>query len=353
MIRATGRYVAARLAALGRFARGTANQVRKHPYPVLVSFWVALIFTERLIAHQLAYNDSVWHALAKTANVFSFLVSWLLVLLSLLIDRRALAQLRRLASRIYGDTLKDILSPLPLLVCLMSVVIALSIGAARQETMGETFRHVAKDVIQLGVELLPSLAIAGIAGIVYIICSVIYHYLRVRTAAVDEAIHELIISAYFVVANAAIYVALTAILLMSALAAPARGEGFGGLLKDTLVYSLAVLGVVVGTYKAGEVLRQLKEPVYRWGLLAIMGMGTMTCTIPAIMLDLSFKDNVLRLGKAIEYPEAVQQRIIAVHIWVRLGLFVVLFVAAFLRLFSEIERINLEDSATHAATGGQ
>ncbi len=109
-------------------------------------------------------------------------------------------------------------------------------------------------------------------------------------------------------------------------------------------HSLLALAIVVGTYKAGETLRKLKTDLHRWAVLAIMAVTTIFCAIPALALDLYYKDSVLRAGRSIEYPETWHQELISAHIWERdFRLLIPLIIVAFLRFFREIERINLEE----------
>ena len=114
------------------------------------------------------------------------------------------------------------------------------------------------------------------------------------------------------------------------------------MLKDTLIYALVVLAIVVGTFKVGQTLRALSAHIHRWLVLVIMAFGTIACGVPAIVLEFNFKDNILRAGKSLEYLMPWQQDLIAVHIVIRLCLLIALITFAFLRFFREIERINLE-----------
>jgi len=344
--RRLARFASAAADRLRNQARGGLTAVRSHPYPLVVSFWLAVVFTERLVVDQMAHRDGVsfGSALASTSTVFCLLVTWLFALVSLLIDREAIANTLSGVRRFRERVLREVLSPLPiLLVSLLMFIGVLARGAVKTQSMSATIAEWAKAVSQQLAELRPALILAAVVTLVYFIWYVVYRYLRRRIARVEEAIHETIVGSFFVLANAATYMWLYAMAVIRLLPSTATADAVGGLLKDTLIYSLVWLAVVLGTYKAEETLRRLDRDVHRWMLLAVMGFGTMFCAVPAIALDLNFKDNILLAGKSTEYPAPWQQALVAAHIWLRdFGLLVPLLVVAFLRFFKEVERINLE-----------
>lgn len=153
---------------------------------------------------------------------------------------------------------------------------------------------------------------------------------------------ELIVSAYFILANAAVYVVVYEKFIMANVSTSVLPAALGKLVKDTLIYSLMTLAIVVGTFKAQQPLRLFRRPSERGWALALMALGTIICAVPALALDVLFIGNV-QAGRSILYPFPAQRHLIGFHIMFRdFGLIVPLILAAFLRLFLQIVKLNAE-----------
>jgi len=72
----------------------TTRHLRAHPYPVVASALVAVVFVKRLVVHQSVFGrfPTLVSSATSTAAVFTFLLCWFLVLASMLVDREAMAR---------------------------------------------------------------------------------------------------------------------------------------------------------------------------------------------------------------------------------------------------------------------
>jgi len=88
--------------------------------------------------------------------------------------------------------------------------------------------------------------------------------------------------------------------------------------------------------------RLFRRPSERGWALALMALGTIICAVPALALDVLFIGNV-QVGRSILYSTPEQRHLISLHIMFRdYGLIVPLILAAFLRLFLQIVKLNAE-----------
>jgi hypothetical protein len=140
-----------------------------------------------------------------------------------------------------------------------------------------------------------------------------------------------------------VYLWIYSNLILSRLGGEAQLQALAGLAKDTAIYSLITIALVIGTFKAAETLRKLRKNINRWVVWGGMAFGTIAFMIPAVVLELSWKDNILRKGLAFEYHEVWQQNLLTFHIMFRdYILLVPLIVAVFLRFMRLVERVNVE-----------
>jgi hypothetical protein len=317
--------------------------IRPYLYPVGISFWVALIFAERFVFDERADGQVKSISSALPLSILFVLVpAWLTTALALLASRRTV----RLCLGIVGDFVWKIAKRLwsPHFLVFAAVVSLLStwVGARQVST---SFLQILKAWGGQLRGLLPSnpvLASLSVAAVCFVVLQITSRFLNEKRSTAVETMRELIVSAYFILANGAVYVVVYEKFILADLPTSVLPAALGELVKDTLIYSVIVLAIVVGIFKAEQPLRLFRRPSERGWALVVMALATIICAVPALALDVLFIGNV-QAGRSLLYSSPEQQHLIPFHIMFRdFGLIVPLIVAAFLRLFLQIVKLNAE-----------
>lgn len=319
------------------------RDTRPYLYPVGVSFWVALIFTERFVFDQLASAQakSVWSALPLSI-VFVLVPVWLANALALLASRRTIRSWLGIAGNFLWKIGRELWTPL--LWIFAAIVLLLGIWAEGRQTSTGFLQTLKPWWGQFRGLLAPNLVLASlsVAGACFLVLLITSRFLKEKKSSAVETMRELVVSAYFIVANAVAYVIVYQKFIIANVSALVWPDVVGELLKDTLIYSLIALAIVIGTFKAQQPLRLFRRPSERGWALAVMALATIICAVPALALDVRFIGDV-QSGRSILYSNPEQRHLIRFHIMLRdFVLIVPLILAAFLRLFLEIVRLNAE-----------
>jgi hypothetical protein len=316
---------------------------RPYIYPVGISFWAALIFTERFVFDELANAQarSIWSAL-PLGVLFVLVPAWLTTALALLASRRTVQRCLEIVGDFVWKMAKQLWSPH--LLAFTAVVLLLSTWLE--------FRQISPSFLQVvkawGGRLTGSLpsspVVAALSATVacFVVLRITSRFLKEKKSSAVETMRELIVSAYFTVANVATYVVVYEKFIMANVSKSVLPDALGELVKDTLIYALIVLAIVVGTFKAQQPLRLFRRPSERGWALAFMALAAIVCAVPALALDVLFIGKV-QAGQSMLYSSPEQRHLISFHIMFRdFGLIVPLILAAFLRLFLQIVKLNAE-----------
>lgn len=333
-----------------RIVRDVISRLRWHPYPVVVALWTGAIFAERFAVDQLVVGvrRDLRTSLASTSVVFCFLAISILMLLAMLVDRRAIARGRARMKEIALKVVKEVVSPLVFgLLAGSALVLLLARGALRGEQISQTLVSWLHAVVQLGRELVgpEALLLIGAMLLVTLMWFVIHSLLRRSIRTVAEAIQETIVGSYFVLAGLVFYGWIYFVAIWPHYGAAERLFAATGFVKDAVCYGALAIGLVVGTYKAGSALRALTENLHRWMAFWAVSVGVILFVLAGLWFEFSFKDNILLAGESPEYRTAGQQALIATHIMIRdFGLIIPLMIVAMLRFLREVETVNREEA---------
>jgi hypothetical protein len=310
-----------------------------------VSFWVALVFSERLAFDHLVNGQyqSVWAALTSYSAEFVFVVAWILTLVALIADRVVIKRLLNLLVGAGGKILSEMWSPWLITLTVLALLPLIWInmraqGATVMRTLSAWVMAVANQVFPFT----PVIKVLAAGGALCLVLLAVSRFLeKERTPALETA-RELIASSYFVGAVGLTYAIVYIRFILPSVPAGVRPDAFGEMLKDTLIYCVVALAIVVGTYKAKQVFAVFKNPFERGLAFAFMALGTMVCAVPAFVLDVEFKNKVSE-GLSVLYPKPEQRALVDAHIMIRdFVLLVPLVIVAFLRLLLEIVKQNAE-----------
>lgn len=119
----------------------------------------------------------------------------------MLVDRKSVAEGKDRVLDFLKTVFKEIFSPLLLFLLSFSLLfILLARGAIIGEQFQDTIGRWVIEVRDLLGELFapPVLVLAGIVALISLIWLIIHYFLRTKVRTVEEAIHETIISSYFV-----------------------------------------------------------------------------------------------------------------------------------------------------------
>jgi hypothetical protein len=328
--------------------RTIGRRVVSYPFPVIISAWISLVFAERLVIDQFAWGRfaSVSSSVFSTSVVVCFFFGWAAILAGMLVDRNSMARYSRFLKELLIRAIKEVFSPLTAILATIGLLIVILIqGATTPQSIYSTVVKWIAGLLRMvsGFVESPEARLLVIVVALYLISVLIYLFLKRRKKGIEDAISELIVSSFFVATFVVLYLWIYANLILSELHGEAQLQALAGLAKDTAVYSLVTIALVIGTFKAAETLRKLKKDINRWLVWGGMAFGTIAFMIPAIVLELSWKDNILRKGLAFEYREVWQQNLLTFHVMFRdYILLVPLIVAVFLRFMRLVERVNVE-----------
>lgn len=315
------------------------SQIKLQGYPLVISFWMAVVFAERLFFLQLTRGRVSG---LYTNALIVLTLSWFLILAALLVNHEMLGNVLVKWERIARKLRKELWSPyLWLLVSLTLLAVAIS----KRSEFGANILMLAKEWVKnVTAHIVPESPIRNVVTGVFVGYAILYfasRLTRTATSSTLEMIQELIVSSIFLLTNAAIYIILCWVLALRQMPDAVGRYELGELFKDTLIYSVIALAIVVGIYKAKQAVRNLDLAIYRWLFFALMAFGAIICAVPALILDMHFKDHILG-GASFGYTPA-QQDLMGLHIMLRdFGLLVPLVVAAFMKLLLDIEKIGSE-----------
>lgn len=315
--------------------------IRPYFYPIGVSFWVALVFTERFLFDGLgtAQANSPWDALSLSV-LFVLVPAWLTTALALLASRRTIRRSVGTVGNLVGKLFKQLWSPhlLAFAALVLLIVTWVQFREVSVLLVLKVWWHRARELMLPN----PVLASLSAAAACFVVLLLVSRFLKEKRSSAVETMRELIASTYFILANAACYIVVYEKFIMPRVSASVLPDAFGELVKDTLIYSVIALAIVVGTFKAEQPLRLFRRPSERGWALAAMALGTIVCAVPALALDVLFIEDV-QAGRSLLYSNSEQRHLIRFHIMFRdFGLIIPLILAAFLRLFLIIVKLNAE-----------
>jgi hypothetical protein len=346
----------ARLAHGCRTLLDVLGRIRSHPYPIVIAALTALVYYERQVVHHRLFSSSsgIWDSALRTSALSTLVLAFGCVLAALLLDRRVLEPYFANVRQNARDLVREIVSMRSVgLLCSALFLLAIVKATGSEENVLQTLRGwaVATWIHLRGLTGEPTTrliaALIGLNGIGYLI----YRTLRNRTPPLSETVYETLVSAGFVCAFSVFYVWLNLRILPATMEDGQWKAVAGGLVKDAVVYSVFTLAIVIGTYKMAETLHLFTTTQGPWLLWGFIVVAAILAVIPALTLDLFYREVLLERAGVAEYPQPWQRGVIRLHIMVRdFGVMVPVIVIALLRLLSQV--LQATAKLNHPASDG-
>ena len=295
---------------------------------IFSSFWLSLVFVERIVIHKLVYlvpsKFPLFDILQKADIIFYFFISWLSLMLAMFLDARSAENSKTFFAKQKDSlfkALKDYRAYLVLLIGIFLWCFFLVIGT--DETIWHALVRIAKKFASL---MFPNIVSLLIAILLLTLVSKGLHLLSkilISTEPIRQVFREWNFSSTIFIAHWMFYIAIHIPIFYGKVPPNIQMGAFWGFIKDSTAYLAISIFLVNGCYRYSRCLPWVSRSGRKIALSLLIG-SFVVFSATCFLLDFYYAGSSPNGAISQEYPEIWQQEIIINHIKFR-DLFLILF----------------------------